>query len=58
VGYFTRLGPVGTALQDADEATRRRVIDVVRPAFDPFVHGTEVRFTSACWMIGAGPRRG
>ena len=53
VGYFTRLGPVGTALQEADEAARRRVIDVVRPAFDPFVHGTEVRFTSACWMIGA-----
>jgi len=53
VGYFTRLGPVGTALQDADEATRRRVIDVVRPAFDPFVQGTQVRFTAACWMIGA-----
>ncbi|MDP3760695.1 MAG: class I SAM-dependent methyltransferase [Ramlibacter sp.] len=51
VGYFTRLGPVGTALRDADEATRSRVIDTVRPAFDPFVRGAEVRFTSACWMI-------
>lgn len=53
VGYFTRLGPVGNALQDVDEATRRRVIDTVRPAFDPFVHGAQVRFTSACWLIGA-----
>lgn len=53
VGHFTRLGPVATALRDVDEATRKRVIDVVRPAFDPFVRGTEVRFTSACWMIRA-----
>ena len=51
--YLTRLGPVGGVLQDADEATRRHVLDAVRPAFDPFVHGAEVRFTAACWMIGA-----
>ena len=24
-----------------------------RAAFDPYVHGTEVRFTAACWMVGA-----
>jgi SAM-dependent methyltransferase len=53
VDYLTRLGPVGAALQEADEHTRARVIEAVRPAFDPFVHGTEVRFTAACWMIGA-----
>ena len=34
-----------------DASTRQRVIDTVRPAFEPFVRGTEVRFTSACWMI-------
>lgn len=51
VGYFTRLGPVGQALRDADEATRSRVIETVRPAFDPFVRGSEVRFTLACWLI-------
>ena len=51
--YLTRLGPVGGVLQDADEPTRRRVLDAVRPAFDPFIHGAEVRFTAACWMIGA-----
>jgi SAM-dependent methyltransferase len=53
VGYLTRLGPVGLILQEADEATRAQVIDTVRAAFDPFVHGAEVRFTAACWMIGA-----
>ncbi len=52
-GYFTRLGPVGIALQGADEETRARVIDVVRPAFEPFVHGDEVRFTAACWLVTA-----
>jgi SAM-dependent methyltransferase len=53
VRYFTRFGPVGSALHEADEATRARIIDTVRPAFDPYVHGEEVRFTAACWMIGA-----
>jgi len=53
VAYLTRLGPVGLILQQADDATRTRVIDTVRAAFDPYVHGTEVRFTAACWMVGA-----
>jgi len=30
-----------------------RVVDRVRPAFDRFVHGDEVRFTAACWMVTA-----
>ena len=53
VGYFTRLGPVGLVLKDADAPTRARVIETVRAAFDPFVHGSEVRFAAACWMVGA-----
>ncbi len=53
VGYFTRLGPVGLALQGADERTRAQVIEAVRPAFEPFVHGTEVRYTAACWTVSA-----
>jgi len=52
-GYLTRLGPVGLVLQDADERTRTRVIEAVRTAFEPYVHGSEVRFIAACWMIGA-----
>ncbi|MFF3617587.1 class I SAM-dependent methyltransferase [Streptomyces sp. NPDC002580] len=53
VPYFSRFGPVGIALRDADEPTRARVVESVRTAFDPFVHGSEVRFTAACWRIDA-----
>lgn len=51
--YATRLGPVGMVLQDADEATRGRAIEAVRGAFDAFVHGDEVRFDTACWIVSA-----
>ena len=53
-GYFTRLGPVGLMLQEEpDERKRAQVATAVRAAFEPFVHGDEVRFTAACWMIAA-----
>jgi ubiquinone/menaquinone biosynthesis C-methylase UbiE len=53
VGYLTRLGPVGRILHEADEQTRTQVIETVRAAFDPYVHGAEVRFNAACWMVCA-----
>jgi len=53
VRYLTRLGPLSGVLHEADDETRARVIDTVRPAFDPYVHGAEVRFTAACWMVSA-----
>ncbi|MBR0643880.1 class I SAM-dependent methyltransferase [Plastoroseomonas hellenica] len=53
VRYLTRLGPVGLILHAADDRTRAQVIEVVRAAFAPYVHGPEVRFTAACWMVGA-----
>ena len=53
VPYFTRLGPVGTALPGADAATRARVIETVRAAFEPYVRGAEVRFGAACWAVRA-----
>jgi SAM-dependent methyltransferase len=53
VRYLTRLGPVGLILQEADDRTRTQIIETVRAAFDPYVHGGEVRFTAACWMVGA-----
>ncbi|MDC0766916.1 class I SAM-dependent methyltransferase [Streptomyces sp. HD] len=53
VGYFTRLGPLGQVLPDTDEQARARIVETVRAAFDPFVHGTEVRFTGACWLVDA-----
>jgi SAM-dependent methyltransferase len=51
--YETRLGPVGMVLQEADDQTRAKVTEVVGAAFEPYVHGEEVRFTAACWMIAA-----
>ncbi|MGW1537578.1 class I SAM-dependent methyltransferase [Streptomyces aureus] len=53
VPYFSRFGPVGIALRDVDEETRARVVESVRSGFEPFVHGTQVRFTAACWQIDA-----
>jgi ubiquinone/menaquinone biosynthesis C-methylase UbiE len=52
-GYITRLGPLARALRETDERTRALVVAAVRAAFGPYVHGTEVRFTAACWTIGA-----
>ena len=53
VRYISRFGPLGRVLPGTDEATRARIIATVRAAFDPYVQGTEVRFTAACWMVRA-----
>lgn len=53
VPYLTRLGPVGLALAEADERSRIAVAERLRPAFDPYVQGAEVRFTAACWLVSA-----
>ena len=53
VRYFTRLGPLARILEEADDGMRTRIVEHVRPAFDPFVHGDEVRFDAACWMACA-----
>jgi len=52
--YLTRLGPVGRVVQEADEQTRARIMQTIRPAFDPYVRGDDVRFVAACWMVSAG----
>jgi ubiquinone/menaquinone biosynthesis C-methylase UbiE len=51
--HATRFGPLGRVLHEADEQTRARVVETVRAAFEPYVHGAEVRYDAACWMIGA-----
>lgn len=51
--YVTRLGPVGLAMQQADEAMRTKVVAAVRAGFAPYVHGADVRFTAACWRVCA-----
>lgn len=53
IAYITRLGPLGLILQDADTEIRDRVIRTVRAAFAPYIYDDEVRFTAACWMVGA-----
>ena len=49
--YLTRLGPLGMVLPTLDQATRERVVERARLAFEPYIHGTEVRFDAACWMV-------
>jgi SAM-dependent methyltransferase len=51
--YISRLGPLSRVLPQLDDRTRARILEAVRAAFEPYVHGAEVRFTAACWTIGA-----
>lgn len=51
--YVTRLGPLGQIIDAADKPTQTKVLDAVRAAFETYVHGAEVRFTAACWTVGA-----
>jgi len=51
--YVTRLGPVGRALREVDEPTRKRLVATLHEAFAPYVHSGVARFTAACWMIAA-----
>ncbi|QCI68462.1 class I SAM-dependent methyltransferase [Phreatobacter stygius] len=52
-GYLTRFGPLGQILPELAAETRAGVVDTVRAAFDPYVHGAEVRYTAACWLVRA-----
>lgn len=52
--YVSLMGPVGYVMaQGVDDATREKVIDVVRAAFMEFAVGDEVVFTAACWKTTA-----
>jgi SAM-dependent methyltransferase len=51
--YLARIGAIGQALVDADDAKRAEVLEVVRAAYQPFVARGEVRFTARCWSVGA-----
>ncbi|WP_266157918.1 class I SAM-dependent methyltransferase [Dyella silvatica] len=53
IRYLTGIGPLGRALHQVNDPTRSRIIETVRAAFDPYVHGVEVRFNAACWMVVA-----
>lgn len=51
--YLQKMGPVGAALRQADEATRSRVTDAVEAAYAPFIVDGEARYTAACWKVTA-----
>jgi SAM-dependent methyltransferase len=51
--YVTRMGPYGRVRDTLDETARAAADAAVLAAFDPFVAGDEVRFTSAFWRVTA-----
>ncbi len=51
--YSTRMGLLGLVFPQLDERTQAEVRSRVAAAFEPFVEGTEVRFTAACWVVDA-----
>lgn len=53
LAYVTKLGPVGLALREVDEATRAQVTEVVHAAFQPYIKDGAARFTMACWLVTA-----
>lgn len=53
LAYVSRLGPVGGALREADDALRARVLATVTAAFDDYMVDGECRFMTACWTITA-----
>jgi len=53
---LTATGPSTTSDAAAPNSTTRPVrvvVETVRAAFEPYVHGAEVSFVAACWMIVA-----
>lgn len=51
--YFTRLGPVGRQLVDADSEVRAELVERIGNGFASYVEGARVRFTAACWLVTA-----
>lgn len=57
LAYVTKLGPVGLALREADEATRTRVTEVVYAAFQPYIKNGVARFGMASWLVTAARKQ-
>lgn len=54
LAYVTKLGPVGVALRDVqDAALHARVTDTLRAAFQPYIRDGAAHFTMACWLATA-----
>lgn len=54
--YLSRHGPVGLAIRELDAGARSTIIEKVRSAFDAYVHGSNVQFKAACWVVCARAR--
>ncbi len=54
LAYVTKLGPVGIALREMNDATlRARVTEVVQAAFRPYIKNGTARFPMATWLVTA-----
>lgn len=54
LAYVTKLGPVGLALRDVqDAALHARVTDALRAAFQAYIRDGAAHFTMACWLATA-----
>jgi ubiquinone/menaquinone biosynthesis C-methylase UbiE len=51
--YLAQIGPIGSALREADNALRAEVLKAARAAYQPFIARDEVRYTARCWSVGA-----
>lgn len=51
--YVTRMGAFGPIFHAMTDAEKAEIAPKIEAAFASFVHGDEVRFTAAGWMIAA-----
>jgi ubiquinone/menaquinone biosynthesis C-methylase UbiE len=51
--YLTNFGPVAAALQEPEPERAEQILQEILPAFSRYRVGSEVRFSSACWMVNA-----
>jgi ubiquinone/menaquinone biosynthesis C-methylase UbiE len=53
LAYVTKLGPVGLALRELDEARRAPIIAAVHAAYAPYLRGGGAVFSMATWLVRA-----
>ncbi len=55
IEQMTRMGPAAQAFEEADEATREKVLRALELVFAPSIAGGTVRLPSATWLVSARP---
>jgi SAM-dependent methyltransferase len=51
--FFTRIGPLREALDEADTEKRVAVLDAVQTAAEPYIDGERASFEAALWVVDA-----